>query len=117
MRYQDWDVLLFPSGDEAQIPVKEFRTQCYIELPADGSPNQIPLLTSFVPSLPAGAPFQISVHSWVRTGPMLTAFADGTKPEEMWQVRVVVDGEVMGVKMFEVGSVWPQIVGMYFPPH
>ncbi|KAK5171175.1 uncharacterized protein LTR77_004319 [Saxophila tyrrhenica] len=115
MRYQDWDVLLFPSGDEAHIPVKEFRTACYTE-PTEHSPNQTPLLTTFVPSLPVGAPFQISVHSWVRTGPTLGVLPDGTRLEEMWQVKVVVDGELVGIKLFGCAESWPQIISSIDSP-
>jgi|SRR5271155_4381491 len=28
MRYQDWDVLLFPEGSKA--PIQEFKTQCHV---------------------------------------------------------------------------------------
>lgn len=28
MRYEDWDVLLFPK--DSKIPLKEFKTQCHV---------------------------------------------------------------------------------------
>jgi len=28
MRYQDWDVLLFPEG--SKVPIQEFKTQCHV---------------------------------------------------------------------------------------
>ncbi len=80
----------------------------------EGSPNQTPLLTTFVPSMPRAAPFQISVHSWVRTDGMLGGtMPDGSKLNEMWEVKVVIDGQEVGVKLFPCDSSWPQIVGKF----
>ena len=91
MRFQDWDVLLFPQG--SHVPLREFRTACYAHQDPDpmhprptttttsSSTNSTnnnttttttttaavattPLLTAFVPSLSAGEGFQVSVHSW-----------------------------------------------------
>ncbi|KAK1824016.1 hypothetical protein LTR12_001549 [Friedmanniomyces endolithicus] len=88
MRFQDWDVLLFPSG--SHVPLREFRTACYAQQDPDpmhpratttttsstNSTNNTtttttttaaattPLLTAFVPSLSEGKGFQVSVHSW-----------------------------------------------------
>ena len=28
MRYEDWDVLLFPQG--SKVPMKEFKTSCHV---------------------------------------------------------------------------------------
>jgi hypothetical protein len=28
MRYENWDVLLFPEG--SKVPIQEFRTQCFV---------------------------------------------------------------------------------------
>ena len=28
MRYEDWDVLLFPQG--SKVPMKEFKTNCHV---------------------------------------------------------------------------------------
>ncbi len=109
MRYLDWDVLLFPVGEAGHVPMKEFNTKCYLEEIAE-TQSQVPLLTTFVPSLAAGAPFQVSVHSWTRTQGMLGSFPDGTKTQEFWQVRIVIDGEVVGVKHFDAAAMWPQIV-------
>lgn len=53
-----------------------------------------PLLTSFVPSLARGVPFQISIHSW--TKPKLfseaTTAVDDFASKGVWQVRVLIDG-------------------------
>lgn len=34
MRYQDWDILLYPKGCE--VPFKEFKTTCYAVQEDDG---------------------------------------------------------------------------------
>lgn len=136
MRYQDWDVLLFPaalispasphstadggssndiapnSTTDPRIPVKEFRTTCHAEITAN-SPQAVPLLTCFVPSLPKGVPFQISVHSWVKTGPKLgfaSAAENPQRVEEVWQVKVVVDGVLMGLESWGVEGGWPRVI-------
>ncbi|KAK0274293.1 hypothetical protein LTR91_020166 [Friedmanniomyces endolithicus] len=94
MRFQDWDVLLFPQG--SHVPLREFRTACYAQQDPDhhhqhprsrtttsatatsftttttmagpgvGPAGGVttPLLTAFVPGLGAGEGFQVSVHSW-----------------------------------------------------
>ncbi|KAK3723144.1 hypothetical protein LTR37_001867 [Vermiconidia calcicola] len=113
MRYQDWDVLLFPAGEEgAHVPIKEFKTACYVEQPESNGHHAtpIPLLTTFIPSLQRNAPFQISVHSWVKTVPLLGPLADGSKAKELWQARVVVDGECVSTRFIDNESVWPHII-------
>ena len=111
MRYQDWDVLLFPAGEEAaHVPVKEFRTQCYVEQYDQGPQHEVvatPLLTTFIPSLARSAPFQVSVHSWSKTGPV-----HGGAAKEAWQVRVVIDGVCVAAENFVVDVSWPQIMGL-----
>ena len=115
MRYLDWDVLLFPAEEQgAHVPLKEFRTACYSEQ-YENSQYATPLLTTFVPSLPKGKPFQISLHSWSETGPILTASsvrANATKPRELWQVRVVIDGVCVCTENFPIVANWPQIICM-----
>ena len=103
MRYQDWDVLLFPAGEEAaHVPVKEYRTQCYTEL---RDHTVTPLLTAFIPALPRHAPFQVSIHSWTKTGPL-----NGRAAKEAWQVKVVIDGACVAAEIFEIDVTWPQIM-------
>lgn len=109
MRYQDWDVLLFPSDEEAHVPVQEFRTACAAEL-SQGSPNPTSLLSTFVPSMQCGSPFHISVHSWAATKSTLGTLPNGLKLDEMWQVRVVIDGELVGIKLLPCDVSWPQII-------
>ena len=111
MRYQDWDVLLFPAGEEAaHVPVKEFRTQCYVEV---HDHSTIPVLTTFVPLLQRNSPFQVSIHSWGKTGPMLAPSGDGSRLKEYWQVKVVIDGVCVATQDFGIDGHWPQIMSKF----
>lgn len=115
MRYQDWDVLLFPSGEEsAHVPVKEFKTACYVEH-LDSIATTTPLLTSFIPTLTRNTPFQISIHSWLKTGPVGVFLRDGTRPKEVWQVRVVIDGICVRSETLPIDANWPQVISMLCP--
>lgn len=151
MRFENWDVLLFP--DASRVPIQEFKTNCFVTrdtgtislllttssfpfsspihsafehrlifavvtAPADspylqaqallnpaslysqnngpGCPGQIPVLTSFIPSLPYNSAFRVSVHSWERPKP--TRIMEGLMhPEDsvMYEVRIFVDGVCM----------------------
>ncbi|KIL93002.1 hypothetical protein FAVG1_04183 [Fusarium avenaceum] len=65
MRYEDWDVLLFEQ--ESGVPFREFNVACHvIQHEESMSPHlsALPTVTCFVPSLKAGTPFRISIHSW-----------------------------------------------------
>jgi hypothetical protein len=58
-----------------------------------GGPGQLPLLTAFVPSLPRGNPFRVSVHSWDKPG--ITKITESLmQPDDvvMYEVRVFIDG-------------------------
>ncbi|KAF2218880.1 hypothetical protein BDZ85DRAFT_299266 [Elsinoe ampelina] len=90
MRYQDWDILLFPRG--SHIPLQEFRTSPFL---IQEQNHQIPHLLTYVPSLPENAPFTISVHSW--TLPKLDSariLQDGYRDDgcPAWGLRVSIDG-------------------------
>lgn len=112
MRFQDWDILLFPAGEGAahSIPLQEFRTACYSEQHDPNSPYLTPLLTTFVPSLEPGAAFQISLHSWTKTANVLVRNDKGSKPREVWQVRVVVDGQTVANEHLPMAGSWPQVI-------
>lgn len=45
MRYEDWDILIFPRG--SKTPVREFKTACHVvpDLGVSSSPNTSPLRT------------------------------------------------------------------------
>ncbi|KAG0651171.1 hypothetical protein D0Z07_2358 [Hyphodiscus hymeniophilus] len=81
MRYQNWDVLVFP--DESKVPIQEFKTSCHV--------IDDPVVTSFIPSLSAGAVFRISIHSWHEP-----ELSDPLKKSNMFQARLYVDGRITG---------------------
>ncbi|EME46054.1 hypothetical protein DOTSEDRAFT_125358 [Dothistroma septosporum NZE10] len=116
MRFEDWDVLLFPSGTHDQhVPLREYRVECHAvadeRLDADDN-SAAPLMTSFVPSLDYDAPFQISVHSW-----MPKRFYYAPQPGshqvdhvQMWQIKVIVDGITQCIETFNGDVKWPKVI-------
>ncbi|KDN65031.1 hypothetical protein CSUB01_08687 [Colletotrichum sublineola] len=65
MRYENWDVLLFPGSNP--VPLQEFRTECHVVPDSESLPLSrfgVPTLNTFVPSLPFNSPFSISILSW-----------------------------------------------------
>lgn len=100
MRYDDWDVILFPTGRDAKIPFKEFKVACHVvpdlELAHIHGAVAIPVMTCFVPSLPAGSAFQISIHCWRR--PDLSQFTRTfSKHTDLikFEARILVDGRLV----------------------
>lgn len=111
MRFQDWDVLAFPQDSPA--PVQEFRTSCYTV--AQGTLNgsvlstsiakltrradigRMAILNTFVPSLPEGKPFQISIHRWTKpdfSADLVLHGCDGPSAA-VWGIRVAIEGETV----------------------
>ena len=112
MRFLDWDVLLFPIPEDGHhIPFQEFRTACYTEA---GPRSLIPLMVTYVPSIQPGSDFQISLHSWSPTTPLYEPAPDGSRPKEVWQVRVVVDGLQLVVAHLPIDGSWPRLIGQSF---
>lgn len=110
MRYENWDILLFPEG--SKTPIQEFKTQCFVTkdiespyllnpsvsspssyYPIQGNFGQLPVLTSFIPSLAKDAPFRVSIHSWEKPRPnrMMESLM---QPDDtvLFEARVFVDG-------------------------
>lgn len=57
----------------------------------------LPTVTSFVPSLPAGAPFRVSVHSWHDPVPgAYTKSRAKVFDDIMFEARVFIDGRLAG---------------------
>ena len=127
MRYQNWDVLLFPG--HSRIPIQEFNSACHVLFdqsecmdqsdpewsslstgqlalskwapPEDPfvtkyeSMTKTPILTCFVPSLPAGTAFRISIHSWEKPAPSTILKSRTAQNEPVaFQARVYVDGSL-----------------------
>ncbi|KAI5279113.1 hypothetical protein KEM52_004512 [Ascosphaera acerosa] len=115
MRYEDWDVIIFPEG--SKVPIQEFKTQCFVTKDAPGaaylqthpylhpsafhmptpvshaSLGQTPCLTTFIPGLEAGSAFRASVHNWTKPRP--SRMTEGLmRPDDtvLFEVRVFIDG-------------------------
>ena len=110
MRYENWDVLLFPEG--SKVPIQEFKTQCFVTkdsdspylqiptvvnplpyYPIQGNIGQMPVLTTFIPSLPKDSPFRVSIHSWEKPRP--SRFIERMmQPDDvlLFEARVFLDG-------------------------
>jgi hypothetical protein len=100
MRYEDWDVILFPVGRDAVIPFKEFKVACHavpdFELSHIHGAVGMPIMTCFVPSLPPGSPFQISLHCWRIPEISQTTRAYSKHTELVkFEARVMLDGRLV----------------------
>lgn len=111
MRYENWDVLLFQEG--SRVPIQEFKTQCFVTRDTDspylqnpdilglnafygvlGSQKQIPILTSFIPSLASNTPFRVSIHNWDKPKPS-RLIESLMQPDDvlLYEARVFMDGD------------------------
>ncbi|KAF1851306.1 uncharacterized protein K460DRAFT_329196 [Cucurbitaria berberidis CBS 394.84] len=106
MRYDDWDVILFPK--DSHIPIQEFKTACYVS--SDEYGRQLPTLTCYISSLPPTTPFRISIHSWATIAKPSALIESRRKANQkvVYTVQVVVDGARVFRDIFEVASKWPQ---------
>jgi hypothetical protein len=119
MRYQDWDVLVFP--ELSKIPLQEFKTSCQViqdpgkyifpnlmakhglimlQIEAHSlqvNTHLLPTVTSFIPGLPTGAGFRISIHSW--RNPVCSRYIESLKkPGDavVFEARLFIDGRMAG---------------------
>ncbi|KAL4954922.1 hypothetical protein BDW69DRAFT_162195 [Aspergillus filifer] len=130
MRYENWDVLLFPMT--SKVPVQEFKTQCfvtrdrespYLHNPAffgpatyvqpHGNLGQLPVLTTFIPSLPSNSAFRVSIHSWEQ--PHASRLMESLlQPDDtsMFEVRIFVDGLCVAGSVISQRTSWPHVVDL-----
>ncbi|KAJ5632176.1 hypothetical protein N7490_008515 [Penicillium lividum] len=128
MRYENWDVLLFPEG--CRVPIQEFKTQCFVTkdmdspylqvsaatsppayYPIHGNIGQIPVLTTFVPSMPKDSPFRVSIHSWEKPRP--SRFMEKLMQADdvlVFEARVLIDGQPVAGGIFGQRSLWPYVI-------
>ncbi|KAG9238660.1 hypothetical protein BJ875DRAFT_367344 [Amylocarpus encephaloides] len=114
MRYQNWDILIFP--DQSKVPLQEFRTACQViqdpeTYTSQSNPHLLPTITSFVPALLAGSNFRISIHSW--QNPEMSRYLQNLKkPTDniLFEARAFVDGRILGSKWFSQYGPWPTIL-------
>jgi len=97
MRYEDWDVILFPLGRDSETPFKEFKVACHvvpdIEFSHIHGATSMPNMTCFVPSLPAGTFFQLSIHNWSIPSISQIAQSYSEHTDDLrFEVRILIDG-------------------------
>lgn len=132
MRYEAWDVLLFEDGHDSTVPIQEFKTQCFVikdtespylyqsDLnpgfgpygdsgaygPLQGSYGQIPVVTTFIPSLPKDTAFRVSIHNW-DVNPKPSALMESLLQRDdhaAFEARVLIDGVLAGYVFDPVSS-------------
>ncbi|KAJ6104160.1 hypothetical protein N7523_010480 [Penicillium sp. IBT 18751x] len=128
MRYENWDVLIFPEG--TKVPVQEFKTQCFVikdmespylqsvssghsYYPIQGNYGQLPVLTTFIPSMAKDSPFRFSIHSWERPRP--SRLIEGMmQPDDllMFEARVFVDQQCVAGGFFSQRTQWPYVIDL-----
>ncbi|KAH7138509.1 hypothetical protein B0J11DRAFT_587874 [Dendryphion nanum] len=106
MRYENWDVIIFPR--DSHIPVQEFRTACYATQNEHGRP--VHMLTCYITSLPPMTPFRISIHSWADHEKPTTLIESLRKASQrvVYAIQVFVDGVRVFHNFYELSSKWPQ---------
>ncbi|KAF9883115.1 hypothetical protein FE257_004094 [Aspergillus nanangensis] len=131
MRYENWDVLLFP--ESSKVPIQEFKTQCfatkdrespYLYSPAftnpgasyyqpQGSLGLLPVLTTFIPSIRLNTPFRVSVHCWDKPRPS-RLMNSLLQPDDsmLFEVRIVIDGRTVAGNVFSPRSTWPIVIDL-----
>ncbi|TWU72842.1 hypothetical protein ED733_002388 [Metarhizium rileyi] len=104
MRYEDWDILLFPQN--CKVPVKEFKVACHVVHDPEslhfGGTFGLPTVCCFVPSLPAGTPFRVSIHSW--NVPTVSKFTNSYSkfPENVqFEARLFIDGRLVAEELLQ----------------
>ncbi|KAH7390974.1 hypothetical protein DE146DRAFT_150734 [Phaeosphaeria sp. MPI-PUGE-AT-0046c] len=108
MRYDNWDVILFPK--DSHIPIQEFKTACYHACDANTESLKAPTLTCYISSLPPATPFRISIHSWINPAkPSAVVQAQQKSSQKiMYMVQVIVDGVTVFQVLYDTASKWPQ---------
>ncbi|KAF2737183.1 hypothetical protein EJ04DRAFT_574821 [Polyplosphaeria fusca] len=106
MRYENWDVILFPR--DSHIPLQEFRTACFSSQDQYG--RLAPTLTCFIASLPVTTPFRVSLHSWIAKAKPSALIESQRKAHHrvVYLFQIVVDGVQVFNDCFEPSGRWPQ---------
>ncbi|KAJ5929740.1 hypothetical protein N7454_006690 [Penicillium verhagenii] len=128
MRYENWDILLFP--EHRNVPIQEFKTQCFVTrdtdspylhlsaamsppsyYPIQGNIGQVPVLTTFIPSMPKDSGFRVSIHSWDKPRP--SRFMEKLMQAGdvlVFEARIFVDGQLIGGGVFGQRALWPYVI-------
>ncbi|RSL74442.1 hypothetical protein CEP53_000317 [Fusarium sp. AF-6] len=117
MRYEDWDVLLFPR--DCGIPFREFGVTCQVVQDAEFANlhgiSGLPTVNCFVPSLAPGAPFQISIHSW--NMPTISQFTKSYSKhvnDVKFETRLFIDGRLVACTSLNRQCDWPHVIANGF---
>ncbi|EGX96183.1 hypothetical protein CCM_00838 [Cordyceps militaris CM01] len=113
MRYEDWDILLFPR--DGKVPLKEFKVACHVvhdnELSHIHGSVGLPTVCCFVPSLLPGAPYKLSIHSW--STPPISQFTRSYgkfADRVVFEVRLFVDGRLVSSFAMNRSGPWPNVL-------
>ncbi|UKZ53971.1 hypothetical protein TrVGV298_007775 [Trichoderma virens] len=113
MRFEDWDILLFPR--DCKVPVKEFKVACHVihdtEFTSPHGSLGLPTVCCFIPSLASGTPFQVSIHSW--SSPTVSQFTrcySKYGDSANFEARVFIDGQLVASATLDRESDWPHVV-------
>ncbi|PSR81298.1 hypothetical protein BD289DRAFT_484497 [Coniella lustricola] len=115
MRYDDWDVLLFPSNSDERVPFKEFSVNCHVVADAESPHGRtslgLPVMTCFVPSLQPGSPFHISIHCWGTPTISQYALTYSKFPALVkLEARIMIDGRMVASTSFDPVGDWPHLI-------
>ncbi|KAI8723081.1 hypothetical protein NCS52_00163100 [Fusarium sp. LHS14.1] len=117
MRYEDWDVLLFPR--DCGIPFREFGVTCEVVQDAEFAHIHgicgLPTVNCFVPSLAPGTPFQISIHSW--NTPTISQFTKSYSKhvnDVKFETRLFIDGRLVASTSLNRQCDWPHVIANGF---
>lgn len=126
MRYQNWDVLIFPLVGDSKTPLQEFGTACTVNQDPDVVPFQnpsahpayftvvrapLPTVSCFIPSILPGSPFRVSLHSWSTA--VVSRETVARAPQESmvgFEAKVLLDGVCVAGTSLSQDPPWPQMI-------
>lgn len=92
MRYQNWDVLLFPGN--SRIPIQEYNTACHVLFEQGGQVDRCTVLSSQIPGqlaaskwAPPEDPFVTKYESMSKT-PILTCFVSSLPAGTSFRISI-----------------------------
>ncbi|KAF2017707.1 hypothetical protein BU24DRAFT_156661 [Aaosphaeria arxii CBS 175.79] len=110
MRFEDWDIILFPQ--DSHIPIQEFNTASFIT--NSSSNHHLHIVTCYIASLLPSSPFRISLHSWARQPKPsdITGSKRKRQHQTLYEIRVIIDGIEVSQSLHEPTSRWPVEIGV-----
>ncbi|KAG9248820.1 hypothetical protein BJ878DRAFT_264759 [Calycina marina] len=125
MRYENWDVLVFPQT-QFKIPLQEFKTSCQVITDPESEELStgkllLPTVTGFIPSLTAGAAFRVSIHSWqapiinpdlIDLRQLRSLETQDSHEAIMFEARLFIDGRLSGMCTFAEDAPFPLVMDL-----